>query len=120
MGYDVNTVINIALAEEGYLEKASDKNLDSKTVNAGSNNYTKYGKEMHQLYPSVTDFPAAWCDCFVDWCFMKAYGVSNAKGLLGGDFNDYTVASAKLYKDKNAYHYSDPKIGDQIFFNNGK
>ena len=120
MGYDVNTVINIALAEEGYLEKASNKNLDSKTANAGSNNYTKYGKEMHQLYPSVMDFPAAWCDCFVDWCFMKAYGVSNAKGLLGGDFNDYTVASAKLYKDKNAYHYSDPKIGDQIFFNNGK
>lgn len=119
MGYDVNAVIKIALAEEGYLEKASNKYLDSKTSNAGSNNYTKYGKEMHNLYPAVMDFPAAWCDGFVDWCFMKAYGVANAKALLGGNFDDYTVASAKLYKDKKAYYYSNPKVGDQIFFNNG-
>ena len=120
MGYDVNKVIQIALAEEGYIEKASDKNLDSKTANAGSNNYTKYGKEMHSIYPAVMDFPAAWCDCFVDWCFYKAYGVANAKALLGGNFDDYTVASAQLYKNKKAYHYSNPKVGDQIFFNNGK
>ena len=72
---------------------------------------------MHNLYPSVMDFPAAWCDAFVDWCFQKAYGVSNAKGLLGGDFNDYTPSSAQLYKNKNAWH-STPKVGDQIFFKN--
>lgn len=114
-----NTVINIALAEEGYLEKKSDSQLDSKTANAGSANYTKYGKEMHTLYPSVMDYPASWCDCYVDWCFYKAYGITNAKGLLDGDFNDYTVASAQLYKNKGAYYKSNPKIGDQIFFNNG-
>lgn len=115
-------VINIAKAEVGYLEKKSNSQLDSKTANAGSANYTKYGRDMHAIYPSVMDFPAAWCDCFVDWCFYKAYGIANAKGLLGGDFNDYTVASAQLYKNKNAYIKKGqgvPKIGDQIFFNNG-
>lgn len=117
MAYDINKVINIALGEVGYLEKKSNKSLDSKTANAGSKNYTKYGKEMHELYPSVMDFPAAWCDCFVDWCFQEAYGVSNAKGLLGGNFNDYTVASAQLYKNKKAW-YKSPKVGDQIFFKN--
>lgn len=111
------TVVNIALKEVGYLEKKSNKDLDSKTANAGSNNYTKYGRDMHAIYPSVMDFPAYWCDAFVDWCFYKAYGKSNAKGLLGGDFNDYTVASAQLFKNKNAYHKS-PKVGDQIFFRN--
>ncbi len=112
-----STVINIALAEVGYLEKKSNKNLDSKTANAGSANYTKYGRDMHKLYPSVMDFPAAWCDCFVDWCFQKAYGVSNAKGLLGGNFNDYTPNSAQLYKNKKAWGTT-PKIGAQIFFKN--
>ena len=113
-----STVINIASNEVGYLEKKSNKNLDDKTANAGYNNYTKYGRDMHNIYPSVMDFPAAWCDCFVDWCFYKAYGVSNAKGLLGGNFDDYTVASAKLYKNKGAWYASNPKAGDQIFFKN--
>ena len=113
-----STVINIALAEVGYLEKKSNKNLDDKTANAGSANYTKYGRDMHEIYPSVMDFPAAWCDAFVDWCFYKAYGVSNAKALLGGNFNDYTPSSANLYKNKKAW-YTSPKVGDQIFFTNG-
>ena len=38
----VNDVLKIALAEVGYLEKRSNADLDSKTANAGSNNYTKY------------------------------------------------------------------------------
>lgn len=115
----MNKVIEIALAEVGYLEKKSNSQLDSKTANAGSANYTKYGRDMHNLYPSVMDFPAAWCDAFVDWCFYKAYGVANAKALLGGNFNDYTVASAQLYKNKNAWHKT-PKVGDQIFFKNSQ
>lgn len=112
-------VIAIARAEVGYLEKKSNRFLDSKTLNAGSNNYTKYGRDMHKIYQSVMDFPAPWCDAFVDWCFQKAYGISTAKSFLGGDFNDYTPSSAQLYKNKGAW-YKEPKIGDQIFFTNGK
>lgn len=126
--YDAQAVINIALSEDGYLEKSSaaykkDKNIIyEKTKGAGSDNYTKYGKEMHDLYPAVMDFPAYWCDCFVDWCFYKAYGVSGAKALLGGNFDDYTVNSKALYVAKGAYikrGEGTPKKGDQIFFNNG-
>lgn len=60
------------------------------------------------------------CDSTVDWCFMQAYGVSNAKKLLGGDFDDYTVASAQLYKDKGAWRPAGviPERGWQIFFKN--
>lgn len=116
-------VVTVAKAEVGYLEKKSNSLLDNKTANAGSANYTKYGRDMHAVYPQIMDFPAAWCDCFVDWCFYKAYGVANAKGLLSGNFDDYTVASAQLYKNKGAYikrGTGAPKVGDQIFFNNGK
>ncbi len=119
-------VISIALAEEGYLEKSASAwrkygkdCLYSKTDYAGSDNYTKYGYEMHQLYPSVMDFPAYWCDCFVDWCFYQAYGTSNAKKLLGGNFDDYTKNSINLYKAKKAFFLKGEKTplpGDQIFF----
>ena len=118
---DRNKVIAIAIAETGYLEKsksAYQKNpdiLNEKTAGAGRDNYTKYGKEMHEIYPSVMDFPAAWCDCFVDWCFYKAYGVTTAKSLLGGNFDDYTVASAGMYAKHNALNKA-PEVGAQIFF----
>lgn len=119
-------VINIAKNEIGYLEKsksAYNSNPDvifEKTAGAGKDNYTKYGYEMHKIYPQVMDFPAAWCDAFVDWCFYKAYGVTTAKSLIGGDFNDYTVASCEMYKKHNALG-AVPKIGSQVFFTkNGK
>lgn len=124
MSYDREKVIRIAKSETGYLEKKDGnlKYLYDKLANAGDKNYTKYGKEMHDIYPSVMDYPAAWCDCFVDWCFMQAYGVSNARSLLAGDFNDYTVASAQLYKNKGAWKSAGviPEPGWQIFFTNGK
>lgn len=122
MSNTADKVIAIALAEEGYLEKSKsayqkNKNvLDCKEEGAGSDNYTKYGRDMHEIYPAVMNFPAAWCDCFVDWCFYKAYGVANAKALLAGDFDDFTRQSAQLYKNKNAWHTNNPQPGDQIFF----
>ena len=112
-------VIEVARGEVGYLEKKSNRNLDSKTANVGSGNYTKYGKEMHNLYPEVMDFPAAWCDAFADWCYQTAYGVSNAKNMIGGNFDDYTPNSANLYKKMGAWG-KDPKLGAQIFFKNSK
>ena len=114
-------VIKIATNEVGYLEKsksAYQKNPDiiyEKTAGAGQDNVTKYGFEMHKIYPSVMDFPAAWCDAFVDWCFYKAYGVTTAKSLIHGNFDDYTVASCDMYRRHNALHNT-PKIGDQVFF----
>lgn len=126
-GFDRQKVIALARAEEGYLEKSAAwwrkhgaAGLYEKTAGAGSDNYTKYGYEMHKLYPQVMDFPAAWCDAGVDWLFMTAYGVSNAKKLLGGNFDDYTVASAQLYKDKGAWRNGGivPEPGWQIFFKN--
>jgi LysM repeat protein len=121
MANTVEKVIDVAAAEVGYLEKSAaayKKNpdiLDKKTEGAGSDNYTKYGRDMHKVYPAVMDFPAAWCDCFVDWCFYKAYGIANAKALLAGNFDDYTVASAGLYKNKGALDTT-PTKGAQVFF----
>lgn len=121
MANTVDKVLAVATAEIGYLEKskaAYQKNpaiLDDKVAGAGSDNYTKYGRDMHKIYPSVMDFPAYWCDCFVDWCFYKAYGIATAKSLLCGNFDDYTVASCQMYQNKKALG-TVPKIGSQAFF----
>lgn len=121
MGYDRRQVIKIATAEVGYLEKSTAAYkkdpgiLDQKTAGAGYDNYTKYGRDMHRIYPSTMDLHAAWCDCFVDWCFQQAYGVTTAKSLLAGNFDDYTVASAGMYARHGALDKK-PEVGAQIFF----
>jgi hypothetical protein len=48
MGITVQQVLSLALEQEGYLEKASPKNEDDKLLNAGSNNYTKFGRDLKQ------------------------------------------------------------------------
>lgn len=113
----ITKVVDIALAEVGYKEKQSASNLYDKSANAGSNNYTKYGKEMHDLQPSNMDYPAAWCDAFVDWCFYKAFGASLAKKMLCGTFDDYTVNSANYYKNAGRWTKTASR-GYQVFFRN--
>lgn len=116
MFFDKQKVIEIALAEVGYREKATDAQLDDKTANAGTGNHTKYGRDMHAIDPSIMDYADAWCDAFVDWCFVQAFGIENARGLLGGSFNDYTPVSAQLFKDQMSWYTSGPQVGDQVFF----
>lgn len=122
----VDKVLKIAAEEVGYLEKsklAYQKNPDiiyQKTAGAGNDNITKYGYEMNKIYPTTIDKFSLWCDAFVDWCFYKAYGVTTAKSLLNGNFDDYTVASCQMYEKHKALDKV-PTIGDQVFFTkNGK
>lgn len=109
----VEKLLSVAENEVGYLEKKSNSQLDSKTANAGSNNYTKYARD---IYPSLQG--QAWCDMFVDWCFVQAFGSVDARRLICGGFSAYTPTSAQYYKDKGQWHVSDPQSGDQIFFKN--
>lgn len=115
---DVEKVITVAHAEVGYLEKKSNKDLDSKTANAGSNNWTKYGRDLIKWIGSPYANGVAWCDEFVDWCFIIAYGKTEAKRLLGG-WSAYTPTSAGYFKNMNRW-YRTPKKGDVIFFKNTK
>ena len=68
----VENLIKIAKDEVGYLEKASNSNLDSKTANAGGNNYTKYARDLDNIsgFYNGKKQGYPWCDCFVDWCFV--------------------------------------------------
>ncbi len=119
---DVSKVLAVAAAEIGYKEKKSNSQLDDKGTNAGSGNYTKYARDFDQKYPHWYNGKKngyAWCDMFVDWCFLTAYGYENALRLLcqpeksAGAGCTYSLA---YYKNKGQFHTSGPRPGDQIFF----
>ena len=114
-------VIKIALAEVGYKEKASNSQLDNPTANAGSNNYTKYARDLLDAgYYNGNKNGFAWCDVFVDWCFYKAFGKTEGQRIecQTGDLGAGCKYSKQYYKNKGRCDRN-PKVGDQIFFTSG-
>lgn len=114
-------VIKIAILEDGYLEKASNAQLDSKTGNAGYNNYTKYARDHAKwgtYQASKQGLP--WCDQFVDWCFITAFGFTNGMAMTcqpRGGYGAGCIESYNYYKSKGqTVPVSQAQRGDQIFF----
>lgn len=113
----INKVVGVAEKEIGYLEKKSNKDLDSKTANAGSNNYTKYNRDMRNWAHSAS-INDQWCQNFVDWCFVTAFGLDTAKKLLYV-FTNYTPTGSNAFKKRGRYikrGHGTPKRGDVIYF----
>ena len=102
----IQRVIDIAVGEIGYLEKASADRLDSKTENAGSGNYTKYWRD---IYPAYQAQP--WCACFVSWVYKKAFGEETAKELLRHWPYVYCPTLANLFT-----RHANPTVGDIVIF----
>lgn len=121
MGYDKNKVIEVATSQIGYHEKASGSNLDSNTGNSGSANWTKYARDLDALrgFYNGRKNGFAWCDVFVDWCFVQAYGRQAAQLLLCQPDNSAGAGcqySAEYFNAKGQFHKSGPQTSDQIFF----
>ena len=111
MANTANKVIDVAKKEVGYLEKKTNSWLNSKTKNAGSNNYTKYGKwfGMNGVF---------WCAIFISWIFNQAFGKIKAKELLCGEFSASCETLRQNFKNKKKYFNGDktPQKGWIIFF----
>ena len=102
-------IIQVALGELGYREKASAASLNEKTANAGYNNYTKYGAWF--LNGAYQGQP--WCDMFVSWCAEQA-GEAAAVGCFA-----YVPSHAQFFRNKGQYFTRGekiPKQGDIIIF----
>ena len=116
-------VIEVALSYEGYLEKASNSQLDDFKANAGNGNYTKFARDLDAI-PGFYNTPkqgVSWCDVVVDAWFVYAFGVDAAKKLLcqpDKSLGAGCLYSARYYKEKGQFHNT-PKPGDQAFFIDG-
>lgn len=114
-------LIAVAEAEIGYHEKITNANLDDKTANDGSGNYTKYARDFDTKFSGFYNGKKngfAWCDMFVDWCFVTAFGMADALRLLcqpTGSAGAGCTYSLQYYRNAGRY-FTSPKVGDQIFF----
>lgn len=116
----INKLISVATAELGYLEKASNSNLDSKTANAGFNNWNKYARDLDNK-GNIYNGPKNgydWCCIFAHWCFHKAFGTETAMKMLYVPYKDCGAGCTwcvKYFKN-NKHWVTTPNLGDQIFF----
>ena len=113
----VDRLIAVAEAEIGYLEKKSNKYLDDKTANAGSGNYTRYNRDVKAL-TGACGLNDQWCQVFVCWCFIQAFGLEGAKRLIHTVTN-YTPTGSNAFKARGAYirrGQGAPRRGDVIYF----
>lgn len=122
MIYTAKKLLEIAAAEIGYKEKETNSQLDNKTANAGDENYTKYARDLHAAgYYQASKQGYAWCDMFVDWCFLQLCGgdADKAQKIIcqSGPYGAGCKFSAQYYQNAGRYYEDDPQPGDQIFFN---
>lgn len=102
----INALITVAKNEIGYLEKATNAQLDSKTANAGYNNYTKYWRDIYPAYQGQ-----AWCACFISWIMMTTFGLKTAKKLL----KHWPYVYCPSMRDYFTL-YANPQVGDIVIF----
>lgn len=125
MKYTANDLLKIAMGEEGYLEKRSLSQLDDKTANAGSGNYTKYARVLLDAgYYNGSKQGVPWCSVFVDWCHYIAAGKSKILAqevsCQSGKYGASCTYSMGYYQNAGRFFTEDPRPGDQIYFGSGK
>lgn len=116
-------VIEIAEGEIGYLEKASNSQLNDKTANPGSGNWTKYAAYFDAARGTYNFYNGGkngfdWCDMFVDWCFCQAFGMDTARKMLYHPMESCGAGcafSAGYFRQNGAWSDT-PAPGCQIFF----
>lgn len=100
----------------GYLEKRSNSNLDSKTGNAGYNNYTKYSRDVNSMgLMGCQGQP--WCAVYQFWICAQVLGKSKALEIMGNGF--YNCNSVKAHSKSKGTWHTTPKLGALVIFRNG-
>jgi len=117
-------MVAVMQGEVGYYEKASNAYLDDKAANAGSNNYTKYARDLAEAgYYQASKQGFEWCDMFYDWCLLQACGGDADKAQtmqfqIGTLYGAGCPWSRGYYRDHGRL-YTTPEVGDQAFFQQG-
>lgn len=119
---DMEIVLTIALDEVGYLEKETNAFLDEDTVNAGDENFTKYARDLDKIhFYNGRKNGHSWCDVFVDWCFVMAYGEEDARKMTFQYMWSVLNKGAgcrysREYYEEHGRLFETPQRGDQVFF----
>ncbi len=117
----VERLLAVCRAEIGYHEKASNRDLDSKTDNSGTANYTKYAWYMDLIGDVYNGRKNGydWCDVWVDSMFIMTFGEALGVKLLCQPYKGCGAGcnwSAGYYKANGQFYKTGPQPGDQIFY----
>ena len=112
-------LVNTALSEVGYVEKASLAQLDDKTANPGTGNFNKYAAILDN-----TDVfngrkqGADWCAVFVCCMFYLTFGLEVMRKITGIPARSMAagVGYLRQYFQAIGGIVSEPQPGDVIFF----
>ena len=91
----IDKVIELAFDEVGYTEKNSAAGLEEK-AGGGNQNYTKYARDLDAVpgFYNGKKQGYAWCDVFVDWCFVKCFGADVGRRRISTLFTNDTPAGS--------------------------
>lgn len=114
-------VVEEAEKWEGYLEKATNSQLDSFTGNAGRNNYTIFAQHLFENAPNLLNGNKngyQWCTSYYLDIFVRCFGAERtqkalylpSKSLAAG-----CIYAVRYYQAAGKYD-KNPEIGAQIFF----
>lgn len=114
--------IDMALSFDGYHEKASNKDLDSNTNN-GTNNWNRFARDVDACKGWMNGNKnigprGEWCCMYVCGIALYCWGYPTARKFLYMPEKALGAAckyAANYYKQNNAW-YTEPEVGDQIFF----
>lgn len=99
-----------------YLEKRTEAFLDDFTKNAGSNNYTKFARDVDSWgQPGCQAQP--WCAEYQFWKLVKTLGITKALQIMGGGF--YNCQSITTHAKKAGTWHLTPKRGALVIFRKG-
>lgn len=112
-------LVNMALSEVGYVEKASNAQLDDKTANQGTANFNKYAA----ILDNTDIFNGRkngydWCAVFVCCMFYLTFGIETFRQITGIPAKSAAAGVRYLrqyFANINGLVYY-PQPGDVIFF----
>ncbi len=114
MNSQAEKLIEVAKSYVGYLEKASNAQLEDFTANAGSGNYTIFGRWYDAYYKTAGFNGAAWCHAFVSYCADRAG--------IGADIIPVTAScttGVNWFRQRGLWHPRagyEPQTGDIVYF----
>lgn len=111
-------LIERMIGDEGYIEKASNKNLDSKTANKGSGNYTKYSRDVNS-WGLMGCQGQPWC-CTMQFAH-EAYEYGVEKALEHWNMTRDSYVGYSCFATYNAFKRAgkvgmEPKLGAVVIF----
>lgn len=111
-------LLNRCKVEVGYIEKASNANLDSETANKGLNNYTKYSRDLIAL--GIKGYQgAAWCATYQFWQEVQEFGLETALkhwNMTKSDYVGYNCFSTYNMFKKAGKTSKIPRLGCLVIF----